>query len=123
MSIWKSPWTYVIIILLLIGIFYGYRGITGRVTEPGQYDEFAQYLTQQGATMYGTEWCSHCKNQKKLFGSSFQYIDYVDCDYNKQECTDAGVRGYPTWKINNQNYPGEQPLERLASLTGYPGEI
>ena len=123
MSIWKSTWTYVIIVFILIIAIYGYKSITGRVIEPGQSDELAQYLTQQGVKMYGTEWCSHCKNQKKLFGNSFQYIDYVDCDINRQECLDAGVSGYPTWKINNQNYPGEQSFERLASLTGYSGEI
>ena len=71
-------------------------------------DAFAQCLADKSVTMYGTEWCSHCKNQKKLFGSSFQYINYVDCDKNQQECSSAGVQGYPTWKINGQNYPGEQ---------------
>ncbi len=123
MSIFKSPWTYFIIIILIIGAIYGYKNITGRVIEPGQYDEFAQYLTEQGVKMYGTEWCSHCKNQKKLFGESFQYVDYIDCDRNKKACTDAGVRGYPTWNINGQNYPGEQSLQRLAQLSGYSGEI
>ncbi len=123
MSIWKSTWTYFIIILIIIGAIYGYKNITGRVIEPGQYDEFAQYLTEQGVKMYGTEWCSHCKNQKKLFGNSFQYIDYIDCDRNRKVCTDAGVKGYPAWNINGQNYPGEQSLQRLASLTGYSGEI
>ncbi len=68
--------------------------------------------------MYGTEWCSHCKNQKSMFGDYFQYIDYVDCDKNKDECLTAGIRGYPTWVIAGEQYPGEQSLERLAGLTG-----
>ena len=84
----------------------------------GKYDGFAQCLTEKDAVMYGTEWCSHCQNQKKAFGSSFQYVYYVDCDRNKQECLDAGVRGYPTWIINGSKYSGEQPLYRLSSLTG-----
>ncbi len=94
-------------------------------TGPGKLDDFAQCLTEKGATMYGTAWCSHCKNQKELFGNSFKYVDYVDCDYNKQECLDNGVRGYPTWKINGENYPGEQSLYKLASLSGcdLPEEI
>ncbi len=122
-KIFKSPWTYFIIILLIIGAFYGYKSITGKVIEPGQYDEFAQYLTQQEVKMYGTDWCPHCKNQKKLFGNSFQYIDYIDCDWDGELCEVAKIRGYPTWNIDGQNYPGEQSLERLASLTGYEGEI
>ena len=86
--------------------------------QPGNYDQFAQCLTEKGAKMYGTEWCSHCKNQKKTFGNSFQYIDYIDCDDRKQECLTAGVSGYPTWVVDGNNYPGEQSLYRLASLSG-----
>ena len=85
---------------------------------PGDYDNLAKCLTEQGAKMYGTEWCSHCKNQKAAFGSSFQYVDYIDCDKNRDECVLAGVKGYPTWKIDGNNYPGEQQLNNLASLSG-----
>ena len=109
----------ILAILIIAVLSYGYINITGNVIKVGEYDHFANYLTEKNVKMYGTEWCSHCKNQKKLFGSSFQYIDYVDCDKNKQECQSARVTGYPTWKINNQNYPGEQSLERLSQLSGY----
>tara|TARA_Y100000310_G_scaffold151164_1_gene150696 strand:+ start:4235 stop:4609 length:375 start_codon:yes stop_codon:yes gene_type:complete len=122
-NIFKSPWTYFILILVFIGIFWGYKGITGRVIEPGQYDEFAQYLTEQGVKMYGTEWCSYCKNNKKSFGTSFQYINFIDCDWEGDVCDAAGIRGFPTWEIDRELYPGKQSLERLASLTGYKGEI
>ena len=46
----------------------------------GEYDGFAQCLTDAGATMYGTEWCHICKDQKELFGASFKNINFVDCD-------------------------------------------
>jgi len=85
---------------------------------PGKYDDFAKCLFDKGVTMYGTEWCSHCQNQKREFGSSFQYIDYVDCDLQARECRKTGVNGYPTWKINGESYPGEQRFDRLASLSG-----
>jgi len=85
---------------------------------PGMFDTFAQCLTDNGATMYGTEWCSHCKNQKEAFGSSFKNINYVDCDYNKEECANNGVKGYPTWKINDELFVGEQSLPTLARETG-----
>ena len=122
-KIFKSPWTYFIIILLIIGFIYGYKSIIAKPLASGQYDEFAQYLTEQGVKLYGTEWCPHCKNQKKLFGNSFQYIDYIDCDKQRSVCSAVDIRGYPTWNINNQNYPGEQSLERLAQLTGYGGKL
>jgi len=82
------------------------------------YDDFAKCLTEKGAKMFGTEWCAHCKDQKKLFGDSFQYIDYIDCDKNEKECDTAGIKGYPTWIIDGEKYEGEQKLSRLASLTG-----
>ena len=116
-KIFKNPWTYFVIVLILFAAFYGYKSIAGK--SQGQYDEFAKYLTEQGVKMYGTEWCPHCKNQKKLFGSSFQYIDYIDCDKNRNECSIAGITGYPTWKIGEQSYPGGQSLERLAQLSRY----
>lgn len=90
----------------------------GCTNKAGKYDKFAQCLTEKGVTMYGTEWCSHCKAQKNMFGSSFQYVDYVDCDLRKDECTEAGVKAYPSWVINGTHYRGEQPLYKLASLAG-----
>ncbi len=100
------------LVTLLISIF-----LLGCSRGPGKYDEFAQCLTEEGAEMYGTNWCSHCQNQKEMFGSSFQYIYFVDCDRNRAACEIAGVRGYPTWRINGENYPGEQSLYKLATLT------
>ncbi len=90
--------------------------LTGCSDKPGEYDTFAQCLTENGATMYGTEWCSHCQNQKKAFGKSFQYVDFVDCDFDSDECLRNGVSSYPTWIIDGEKYMGEQPLYRLASL-------
>ena len=68
--------------------------------------------------MYGTDWCHYCKEQKKLFGKSFKFADYINCDKNKEVCLIEGVKGYPTWKINGESYPGVQNLETLANLTG-----
>ncbi len=92
--------------------------LAGCVKGPGEYDTFAQCLTEKGVKMYGTEWCSHCQNQKKDFGNSFQYINYIDCDKRGDQCLKEGVQGYPTWIIEGEKYPGEQPLPRLATLSG-----
>ena len=54
--------------------------------------ELASCLTTNGATFYGTEWCPHCKDQKKLFGEALAKVNYVDCDANKMACTNAGVK-------------------------------
>jgi hypothetical protein len=105
--------------VLLMIFLVGCSSITGKATDSqGELDSFAQCLTDKGVKMFGTEWCSHCKNQKAEFGSSFEYVDYIDCDADKTACIQAGVEGYPTWQINGQNYPGKQPLGKLASLSG-----
>ena len=85
---------------------------------PGKYDAFADCLATAGAVMYGSEWCGHCKNQKEMFGSSFKYIAYVDCDRSEQLCFNAGVMGFPTWVINGENYPGERNFYELSQLSG-----
>ena len=116
----KSPGAYVVVVLILIGIIYL---VANKESGKGQYDDFAKYLTGQEVVMYGAEWCTHCKNQKKMFGASFQYVDYFECDVRgknprTKECLDAGVRGYPTWEIKGELYPGEQSFETLSALTG-----
>ncbi len=81
-------------------------------------DFFAQCLGDNGATMYGAYWCPHCMEQKKLFGTSVQFIHYVECESEKSTCRDAKIRGYPTWIINGTFLEGERSLQELASLTG-----
>lgn len=92
------------------------------VPEPETSDEdfattLAKCLTDQGVKMYGADWCPHCQNQKKMFGEAFKYIDYVDCEMDKEQCINAGVPGYPTWIINNTHYSGAHPLELLANIS------
>ena len=78
----------------------------------------ATCLTDNGATMYGTEWCGHCQNQKAMFGDSFKDVNFVDCDQDRSACQAAGIRGYPTWVIGGKQYPGTQSLATLAELVG-----
>lgn len=72
-------------------------------TSENKYDLLAKCLTEKGVKMYGAFWCGHCQNQKKAFGSSFQYINYQECTIDgkqnsfAQVCQDAGIEGYPTW--------------------------
>jgi uncharacterized protein YceK len=82
------------------------------------YDTFAACLTENGAKMYGTDWCPHCKTQKEMFGSSFDIVDYINCEIKKSECQQAGIEGYPTWVFENgDKLPGTQQLKTLADRT------
>ncbi len=86
------------------------------------YDSFAQCLTEKGAAMYGAYWCNHCAAQKEMFGKSFKYINYIECDSRGENakpelCEQAAITGYPTWIIDRKQYKGVQQFETLASIT------
>lgn len=111
----KKTWIYLTITIVIISaIIYV---ITARAPSPGKYDAFATCLTEKGVKMYGTDWCHFCQDQKKKFGKSFKYVDYINCDTNQLECNSAGVEGYPTWVIDGESYSGVQPLNYLSTLT------
>jgi hypothetical protein len=97
----------VLIIVIIIG--FGFmKSIINNITDSNEnvpststskYDNFAKCLTEKGVVMYGAEWCSHCKEQKAIFGDSFKFIKYVECPDNTKLCLDNGVTGYPTWIV------------------------
>lgn len=118
----KKNYIYLVIIIALAAVaFYAASNVVG--AQASKYDGFAKCLTQKGATFYGAFWCQNCKNQKAMFGSSVQYLNYVECDaagQNQQSelCIEQGVQNYPTWKINNQTLTGTQQFSALASASG-----
>ena len=112
----KLPWI-AIGIIAVIAILYG--SVTSLTTKDigTETDNFAKCLTEKGAVMYGAYWCPHCKEQKKMFGNAFEYINYIECTEDKQACMEAAISGYPTWIIAGEKYPGKQSFERLSSIT------
>lgn len=100
------------------GLWKGYQNPA--VPEgPGTYDVFAQCLTEKGVVMYGADWCPHCQNQKKLFGSSFQYVAYVECPKEPKVCLEKNITGYPTWLVaDGTRLEGEQSFLSLEQQSG-----
>ncbi|WKZ25382.1 MAG: hypothetical protein QY322_03245 [bacterium] len=90
---------------------------------PGKYDDFAKCLNEKGAEFYGAFWCSHCRNQKNMFGKSVDFLNYIECstpDGNSQlsQCTEKGIESYPTWIFaDGSRENGVIPLEKLAEKT------
>ena len=116
----KVNWgiTAAVVVVLIGGLFVYLRPSSEQAN--GNYDSLAKCLSEKGVKMYGAFWCTHCQNQKKAFGSSWQYIEYVECstpDGKSQtgECSSAGIRGYPTWDFGNgTRLEGEVSFEQLA---------
>lgn len=112
-------------IIGLLGIFFVimiFLFVQKSAATPGPYDAFAQCLTEKDAVMYGAYWCPHCAEQKKMFGKSFEYIRYVECDpqgknAQPEVCRQNGIESYPAWIIARETYRGTQTLQQLADAT------
>lgn len=87
-------------------------------------DGFAKCLTEKKAGMYGVSWCPHCADQKELFGSSFQYVTYVDCAVpgtknETEQCKALNIKHTPTWIFGDgSRLEGTISLEKLSQQTG-----
>jgi hypothetical protein len=110
----KTPIVIVLgVLVVILAIIFWPRG-----GETANLDVFAQCLADRGAVMYGAEWCSHCKEQKRLFGDSWKLVPYVECPDNTSLCLEKGVEGYPTWLIGTSTrLVGTQSLEKLSEAT------
>ncbi|OIP70385.1 MAG: hypothetical protein AUK43_09685 [Oscillatoriales cyanobacterium CG2_30_40_61] len=103
----------------------GQTGLAITTTSGPAEIALARHLTKTGAKEYGAYWCSHCYDQKQLFGKeAFAIINYIECttdgkNSQTQLCEKAGIQGFPTWEIRGKLYPGIQPLEKLAELSNY----
>ncbi|XP_073123362.1 thiol-disulfide oxidoreductase LTO1 [Henckelia pumila] len=87
----------------------------------------ARHLRSIGAKVYGAFWCSHCQDQKEMFGrEAAKLLDYVECFPNgvkkgnkmDEACLGVKIEGFPTWVINGQVLSGEKEFAELAELSG-----
>jgi|SRR5581483_7952534 len=120
----KKILTWIIGIVVIVGIGVGVYFWVQQQNAPGKYDAFAKCIASKGVTFYGAFWCPHCQDQKAMFGSSAKYLPYVECstpDSNGQTpvCQQASIQGYPTWQFADKTrQEGEMSLQDLAKKTG-----
>jgi hypothetical protein len=99
-----------IAIILLLWLFWPQAAVS--------QNSFGECLTTNGVTMYGSDQCSHCENQKKILGEDYKSINYVNCDFNEDECRQKGISFYPVWSRDNQVLAGVQSLQSLSEFSG-----
>lgn len=119
-----NPWVRKIAVLVLVvAIAAGLYAFVHH-QQTSRLNVFAQCLSTKGAKMYGAYWCPHCADQKERFGSSFHYVDYVECGIKgsralAQVCTDANIKHFPTWVFaDGARVEGDHPLDFLGQETG-----
>lgn len=117
----KDKWIIMLILSILLAFVFWNFLSADKISQPGQYDDFARCLAEKKVTMYGADWCSHCQNEKLAFGDSFRLVPYVECPQNIKACLDKGVEGYPTWILaDGKKLVGERGLEKLSAESGCP---
>jgi hypothetical protein len=129
----KANWLVGAVLVGVLGIGVSYFTQKG-FTPTKNYDSFAQCLTEKGWAEYGTFWCPNCARQKLMFGDSFQYLEYVECDPrgdNPQtdRCLIRDIEKTPTWMRESadnvteyERLIGVQSLEGLSEISGCPLE-
>ena len=88
---------------------------------------FAEFLSAKNIVMYSVYWCSHCYEQKQLFGEeAVKKLNVIECDKEGKDnqhdlCVKKDIEGFPTWEINGNLYSGQKDLNDLAIISGYTG--
>ena len=101
-----------ILIILAIIIFSVFILIR---SSPGISKETAMCI-KNNSILYVQLGCHACESQKELFGDSSQYLNVIDCWFERDKC--EGITATPTWIINNETYVGVQSIKKLRELTG-----
>jgi len=119
----KAGYWPIIVLLAIVAVVSGIVYVLSS-KRAASHDAFAKCLTAKQVTMYGLFWCEHCAKQKEMFGSSFQYVPYVECGIKgsraeEPACIQAGVKNFPTWKLADGSLvEGVRPLSFLSEKSG-----
>jgi glutaredoxin len=99
----------------------------GEALEPSTPEQLAlsDHLRQKGVVFYGAWWCPACFRQKNEFGKEAgNRLPYVECektDADRERCSAAGIRAFPTWVMGEQRVEGMQTIEQLKRWSGFSG--
>jgi hypothetical protein len=83
---------------------------------------FAEFLAANDVKFYGAYWCSHCQQQKSLFGAAAAAkLPYIECakdgeNSQRELCRTKGIKMFPTWAINGTLYPGSKNLQDIVTI-------
>ena len=90
-----------------------------RLSREEVQEKVATRLGAQNVELYGREDDQWTLRQKGELGDFFHLIKYFACDKasNKKKCEEAQLKGYPTWRFQEQNMaPGYKGLEELRTI-------
>lgn len=113
---------------LLIFMVFLFLAFNYPVGKESNYDALAQCVTEKGLSMYSSFRCGVCARVKEDFGSSFQYLNEIECHPQRKKaqtelCLAKGIEGTPTWilepnGIEQKRYGGYLSPEEVAAFAG-----
>jgi hypothetical protein len=82
-------------------------------------EEFMNCLSDKGVKVYGANWCGYTKALiENLGGYEVASPIYVECTEDEELCSQEGIEGYPTIKINGEVQNIQRTLQGFADATG-----
>ena len=109
----KIYFSLAIIVILIILVIFWIKG-----DGQGEVEREVAKCIGENSELYVKLGCSACKLQEEMFGKNYKYLNVVDCLYEGQKCSEAGIEYTPTWIINGEKIVGMQTIEELKLLTG-----
>ena len=107
----KNLWVtiFVIIAVIILAIILMNRS-------PALVSKDTAQCIGENSELYVQLGCHACETQEKMFGNNYEYLNIIDCFYERDKCSEITVT--PTWIINEEKYTGVQTIEELKELTG-----
>ncbi|MFH1585281.1 MAG: hypothetical protein ABIB79_00755 [archaeon] len=104
------------IITILIILWVVTLSIIILKSSPTSVDEKIVKCIGENSVLYVQLGCHACEVQEELFGDNYQYLNVVDCFYDRNKCSE--ISATPTWIINGETYKGVQSIDELKNITG-----
>ncbi len=102
-----TPTIIILVILVAIVLIQGNKQETS--------EEIAKCIGEK-SELYVQLGCHACKTQEEMFGDSYQYLNVIDCFYERNKCIEKNITATPTWIISKKEYVGVQTIEELKNL-------
>lgn len=106
-------WIAIIITIIVIGIISIFL-----IKNNSYISEETIKCIAEKSEFYVLSECPACKEQKKLFGENYYYLNITDCTFETEKCINTGIKRIPTWIISGKKYEGVQSIRELKELTG-----
>lgn len=104
-----------LITIILIVVIIGFSVFILNVPSPGTPKAITECIGKN-STLYVQLGCRACETQEEMFGDNYQYLNVIDCWFERDKC--EGITATPTWLIKGEKIVGVQSIEKLRELTG-----